>query len=369
MNGQELRLVADLSAAFHFRADGPAGPVWLSPAFFELTGAARPPTPGWRWTDLIDAADSAAFLDAWRRAASEGTLLDAEVRLAVSAGTTRWYRLRAVPVRGPRKNHGAPRWVGVGLDVHDRWLLSTERNEALEYRAGASRQIEMAGRLKAEFLSTASHELRTPLNAIAGWLHVLKLRAQGDLQQLHALAALERNVLAEKKLIDSLLDVSRLTRGLETISPVAVDLVAVVRTCVSNLMPAALAKGVEVNVMAPDEPLLVNADPPKIEQVIWHLLANAIRFTELSGAVWVSVRRDGPGARLLVQDSGEGIDAAFLPYVFEPFGQRSHAASRSGLGLGLTVVRSLVELHGGSISAASDGPGWGATFEVTLPAA
>lgn len=287
----------------------------------------------------------------------------------MSAGTTRWYRLRAVPVRGPGIDNGAPRWVGVALDVHDLRLLSTERNEALACCTRATRQTEIAGRLKAEFLATASHELRTPLNAIAGWLHVLKLRAHDDLQQLHALAALERNVLAEKKLIDSLLDVSRLTRGLETISPVAVDLGAVVRTCVANLMPAAVAKGVAVTVLAPDEPLLVTVDPPKIEQVIWHLLANAIRFTELSGAVSVSVRRDGTGARLRVQDSGEGIDAAFLPYVFEPFGQRSHAASRSGLGLGLTVVRSLVELHGGSVSAASDGPGRGATFEVTLPAA
>ena len=277
MNQHDLRLVTELSAAFHFRADGPDGRAWLSPAFFELTGIAPQAGPEWRFTDVLHADDRLELLDAWRRAASDATDLDIEVRVTVADGSWRWHRVRARLAGPDQVNGGTASWVGVGLDVHDQRLLARQRRDALAHCARASRQTQVAGQLKAEFLATASHELRTPLNAIAGWLHVLKLRAEGDLQQLHALAALERNVQAEKKLIDNLLDVSRLTRGLETIAPVVIDLVPLVRGCVAHMVPVAKAKGVALHVNAPTEAVLVNADQPKMEQVIRHLLGNAIQ--------------------------------------------------------------------------------------------
>ena len=347
MTDAALRLVAELSTAFHFRAAAPQATAWLSAGFFAITGVPESPSPGWHWTDAIHADDRASFRDRWTRADADGARLDTEVRLTGRDGAGHWYRMRAAPLQLVPDGGAAPGWVGVAQDTRE--------------------ESESTAQLTAEFLATASHELRTPLNAIAGWLHVLKLRAQGDLQQWHALAVIERNVQAEKMLIESLLDVSRLARGAVTIVPVPLDLAALARTCVANATPAAVAKGLVLHVAAPVAPVMVTADRLKIEQVVWHLLANAIRSTGSPGEVHVQVGHDGTRAWLRVRDSGEGIDATFLPYVFEPFRQQPRIAARAGLGLGLTVVRALVELHGGSVSAASAGHGHGAVFEVALP--
>ena len=349
MTAAELRLVAELSTAFHFRAAAPQAQAWLSAGFFALTGVPDPPSIGWHWTDAIHADDRASFRDRWRRADADGARLDIEVRLEGAAGAGQRYRIRAAPLERAADGGGAPGWVGVAQGA----------------REGMGTTAELTG----EFLATASHELRTPLNAIAGWLHVLKLHLQDDLQQAHALAAIERNVRVEKALIESLLDVSELARGTVTIVPTRIDLAAVVRTAVSNASPAATAKSLGLHLAAPAAPVFVTVDRPKIEQVVWHLLANAIRSTSPPGDVHVEVRRDGAHACLRVRDTGEGIDVNFLPYVFEPFSQRPRIAARAGLGLGLTVVRALVELHGGSVSAASEGHGHGAVFDVTLPSA
>lgn len=350
MTEPELLLVAQLGTAFYFCAAGPQAPTRLSASFFTVTGVRQPPAPGWHWTDTIHPDDRASFVDLWTRADADRTSIDTEVRLTGTDGRDHWYRMRA-QAREPGSTLGeVPSWVGVAMDVR-------------EERSGAT------GRLTTQFLATASHELRTPLNALAGWLHVLKLQAQTDLRQWHALAAMERNLLAEKTLIDGLLDVSRLARGAVTIAPVRIDLTALVQDCVANVTPGAIAKGVIVAVEAPAQPVMVTADRLKLEQVVWHLLTNALRYTNHPGEVRIHVGHDERQAWLRVQDSGEGIDATFLPYVFEPFSQRPRIAARAGLGLGLTVVRALVELHGGSISAASDGHGQGAVFEVTLPGA
>ena len=367
MTKPELRLVAELSTAFHFRAAGPQAPACLSEGFFAVTGAPYPPSAGWHWTEAIHPDDRTSFLARWTQADRDRVHLDTEVRLTGGDGHAHWFRIRAA-VRPAPDRHGDPSgWVGVGMDVRDQHVLTLERNEAQAFSVQAGKDSGMAGQLKAEFLATASHELRTPLNAIAGWLHVLELHAKGDLQQWHALAAIERNVLAEKALIDGLLDVSQLTRGVVTMTPSQVDLVALVRGCLSNARPGAVAKGVVLRLEAPVASVIVTADRRKIEQVTWHLVANAIRFSSHPGEVHVHVGHDRAHAWLRVQDFGEGIDAAFLPHVFLPFSQRPRIAPRAGLGLGLTVVRALVELHGGSVSAASDGCGCGAVFEVTLP--
>lgn len=350
MTELELRLVAELGTAFYFSAAGPRAPTWLSPGFFAVTGVSQAPRPGWHWTDTMHADDRSAFIECWTQAEADRTRLDTQVRLAGADGCDQWYRVRAA-AREPSPRHGeAPVWVGVALDLR-------------EEQSGAT------GRLTTEFLATASHQLRTPLNAIAGWLHVLKLRVPADLQQGRGLAAIERNVLAETGLIDDLLDVSRLARGAVTIVPARIDLTALVRSSVANVTPAALAKGVHLIVEAPLEPVVTMADRLKIEQVVWHLLTNAVRYSSPSGEVRVHLGRDDGQVWLRVRDSGAGIDATFLPYVFEPFSRRPRIPTRTGLGLGLTVVRALVELHGGSVSAASAGHGQGAMFEVTLPSA
>ena len=342
----ELRVVADLGSAFYFRAAGPGGPTWFSAGFFEATGIPQPPSPGWDWTELIHPDDRAGVLERWTQARAAGARLDTELRLTVADGSARWYRLLAEVGPSGASDGGEAVWVGVGLE-------SEQRSDARE--------------LTTEFLATASHELRTPLNAIAGWLHMLKLYSRADLPQWQALSAIERNMLAEKALIDDLLDVSRLTRGAMSIVPARVDLTQLVRGCVANAMASAVAKGVDLRVEAPADQVTIIADQRKIEQVVWHLLANSIRCSSHPGTVAIQVGQDHARSWLRVTDSGEGIDARFLPYVFEPFSQQPRHPARTGLGLGLTLVRGLVELHGGSVSAASEGHGHGAVFEVILP--
>ena len=242
---------------------------------------------------------------------------------------------------------------------------------ALEGERRARAEAEAASTLKDEFLMTLSHELRTPLTAIHGWSHML---ASGDLDERRtqtAIDTIERNVRAQARLVDDLLDVSQAIRGTLRLDVRDVDLAALVRHGVETLRPAADAKFIRVDIDADPSTGIVSGDPVRLQQVVWNLLANAIKFTPGGGRVTVRLRRvEGDGAvDLLVTDTGIGISRAFLPHVFERFRQEEAGTTRryGGLGLGLAIVRHLVELHGGSVLAESAGEGRGATFRVRLP--
>lgn len=227
---------------------------------------------------------------------------------------------------------------------------------------------EQASKIKDEFLSVVSHELRTPLTAILGWVRLLRDPAHGEAKRAHALEVIERNALAQKRIIDDILDVSRFVTGKLQLDLIETELSQVVRTALEVVRPAADAKGVHLRVrVATVRP--VAGDPERLQQVLWNLLSNAIRFTPRGGAVSVVVEQDGPEIRLVVTDDGIGIEPSFLPFVFDRFRQADGSTSRrhGGLGLGLAIVRHLVELHGGSVSAHSDGPGLGAAFTIRLP--
>ena len=212
--------------------------------------------------------------------------------------------------------------------------------------------------------------MRTPLNAIVGWVHVLQTGALDDEEQRQkAVNAIDRNAKIQTRLIEDLLDVSRMIQGRVSLTVAPVDLGAIVDAAVESLRPAAAAKGIAVDVAGSGDVLPVIADELRLQQVVWNLLANALKYTPPGGSVTIATRVDGSRAVVSMRDSGEGIDPNFLPHIFEPFSQGAKKTMRTGLGLGLAIVKRLVDLHGGRITAESQGVGKGASFAVSIPLA
>jgi signal transduction histidine kinase/ActR/RegA family two-component response regulator len=252
--------------------------------------------------------------------------------------------------------------LALGREVAARAALALDN--AILYR-----NAQEANRLKEDFLATLSHELRTPLNALLGWMHILKMPLVDEPTRKRALESIERNARAQSVLINDLLDVSRVISGKLRIEHVPVDLSSVVLAAIDAVRPAVRAREIDLNVSLGSVAREVWGDADRLQQVMWNLLSNAVKFTPPSGRIEVGVAELPHSVEISVTDNGVGIDSAFLPHVFERFRQADSGTTRmqSGLGLGLSIVRHLVDLHGGTVTVASDGPGKGATFVVTLP--
>jgi PAS domain S-box-containing protein len=244
----------------------------------------------------------------------------------------------------------------------------TERRRLEEDLGRRAEQLEAANRAKEEFLATLSHELRTPLNAMLGWARLMRSGRLDEAATARALDTIERNAHIQEQLIADSLDVSRIVTGKLRIELRPIDLTPIVMTAVDAVRPAAVAKGV---VLEPtlECPGTIMGDPDRLQQVVWNLLTNAIKFTPRGGTVSVSCRQVGSTAVMTVSDTGEGIAQDLLPFVFDRFRQGDGSATRphGGLGLGLSIVRHVVELHGGRVDARSEGGGRGASFVVEFP--
>ncbi|HEY1533420.1 MAG TPA: ATP-binding protein, partial [Polyangiaceae bacterium] len=228
---------------------------------------------------------------------------------------------------------------------------------------------EAANRAKDDFFSTLSHELRTPLNAIVGWSQLLSRNAIAPEQVPKALETIQRNARMQARLIEDMLDLARIEQGKLVLSVGPVETTRVVESAIEAVQPAAVAKGVRIQPVLDSHATIVG-DADRLQQVVWNLLSNAIKFTPRGGRVQVRLRREHSYVEIAVADNGQGIAPEFLPHVFARFRQADAAPEKAkGLGLGLAIVRSIVELHGGTVSALSDGPGKGATFVVRLPTA
>ena len=251
-------------------------------------------------------------------------------------------------------------------DANEHLVVSTVRAQT------ETEDAEQANHLKDEFLATVSHELRTPLSAILGWARMLRAKQLPPDRAEKGIATIERNASALAHIIDDLLDVSRIVAGTLRLAPQPVDLVAVAQAALDVVRPLAMTKNVQLT-FSPDLPAIetVSGDAERLQQVIWNLLANAIKFTPEGGRVEVFIAPSSVHLEVRVVDTGQGISPDFLPHVFERFRQADGATTRrhTGLGLGLAIVRQLVELHGGTVHAASEGVGRGATFTVRLPIA
>jgi signal transduction histidine kinase/ActR/RegA family two-component response regulator len=262
-------------------------------------------------------------------------------------------------------------FLGVGSQVGqfiERIRIEQERQVLLESEQAARRDAESANRAKDEFLATLSHELRTPLNAIVGWAHLLKTGQLDDGQRARAVDVIDRNAKAQSQIVADVLDVSRIVMGKLRLDVRPVSMATVVEEALDTLRPAAAAKEIQLEAALSVEER-VSGDPDRLQQVVWNLIANAIKFTPSGGRVRVGLRRADGHVDVVVEDTGAGIRRDFLPHVFERFRQSDSSSTRAhgGLGLGLALVRHLVELHGGTVSAESLGQGHGATFTVRLP--
>ena len=254
-------------------------------------------------------------------------------------------------------------------EIRVREWAEQERARLLVLEQAARRHAEEANRMKDEFLATLSHELRTPLNAILGWVQVLRTGKLDAAAGARALETIERNSRAQAQLIADLLDVSRIITGKLRLELKPVELARIIDAALDSARPGADAKGIDlvVSLSALESPVL--GDNDRLQQVIWNLLSNAIKFTPRGGRVEVRLKESGLNAVIEVRDSGIGIRPDFLPYVFDRFRQAESTLTRShgGLGLGLSIVRHLLELHGGTVEVESEGEGKGTTFRVSLP--
>jgi signal transduction histidine kinase len=249
-------------------------------------------------------------------------------------------------------------------EANEHLIIANLRSQALADEA------DRANRLKDEFIAMVSHELRTPLNAVLGWARMLGSKQLPETRATHAIQTIQRNAAALQLIIDDLLDMSRIVAGTLTLTSQPVDLIAMTQSALDVVGPLAAAKGIDLTLSA-DASFgdIVNGDPGRLQQVIGNLLTNAVKFTPEGGRVDVSIEHVGSQVEVKVVDTGQGISADFLPHVFERYRQADRIASRQqgGLGLGLAIVRQLVELHGGTVHAISEGEGRGATFTIRLP--
>ncbi|MCA1564159.1 MAG: PAS domain-containing protein [Acidobacteria bacterium] len=306
------------------------------------------------WQQVIHPDDLDACLERWRKSLSTGEVYEVEFRLRRgSDGDYRWHLARALPMCDASGR--IIRWFGTNTDIDDQKRL---------YRLA-----EEANRAKDTFLATVSHELRTPLTSMMGWAELLKLGMLDEKKQRHAIEVIESSARSQAQLIGDLLDISRIISGKLRLDVQPVELAPVIAAAMDVVHPAAEAKSIGLVPRIGRGVGLVSGDPDRIQQVIWNLLANAVKFTPVGGRVEVSLKRAAGQAEIVVRDDGAGINPDFLPHVFEHFRQADSTSTRKhgGLGLGLAIVRRLVELHGGTVAAESKGEGHGATFRIHLP--
>jgi PAS domain S-box-containing protein len=295
-----------------------------------------------------------------------GKVYDIEYRTVSPQGEVRWVRATG---RTYYKEGKPVRFDGTTQDITDRKRVDEERKQLLDIERAARVEAERTSRMKDEFLATLSHELRTPLNAILGWTQLLK-RDQQDPEMLsEAISVIERNVRVQTQLIEDLLDMSRIISGNVRLDVQGVELSEIINAAMEGVKPTAETKGVRLEKVIDRLVGPVSGDPARLQQVLWNLLTNAIRFTPKGGKVRVLAEVMQSHVEISVVDTGEGISPDFLPHLFERFSQADGSAKRKhrGLGLGLSIVKNLVEMHGGTVRANSRGEGQGATFIIELP--
>ncbi|HEX8144702.1 MAG TPA: PAS domain S-box protein [Pyrinomonadaceae bacterium] len=296
-----------------------------------------------------------------------GGVRDLEYHFRLKDGTERVGLLSAERI----EIGGEPCALTVIQDITEQKRAEAERDQVLEREKALRAKAEEASRLKDEFLATVSHELRTPLTSILGWAHMLRTGQFAGGDSAKALETIERNARAQSQLIDDLLDVSRIITGKLRLDIRVVDPNSFIEAAIEAVKPAAEAKGIRVQKIMDTGVVSVSGDPVRLQQVVWNLLSNAIKFTPKDGRVQIRLERVNSHVEIAVSDNGSGIAPEFLPHVFDRFRQADQRTTRQhgGMGLGLAIVRHLVELHGGTVRAESAGLGQGSTFTVLLPVA
>jgi PAS domain S-box-containing protein len=358
---QELRALAESLPTFVWFAAADGAIDFLSSKWYAFTGASEKDALGFGWAALVHPDDREKLAAAWARAERAGAPFEDDHRLRAAGGEYEWFLSRALPMRDDAGR--VVRWFGTCTNIN-------EQKRVEERERAARGAAEAANRTKDEFLAVLSHELRTPLTSMLVWIGLLKDPGLDRDARRRAIATIERAARAQNQLVSDILDVSRIVAGKFQLDLHPIDdPPAIVRSALQALAPLAEKSGVACDVDIDPCAGPIRGDALRLEQVVANLVTNAIKFTPSGGRIAVRCALEGGALVLRVADTGRGIDAAFLPYVFERFRQEdaSPTRARGGLGLGLAIVRHIVELHGGTVSAESPGLGEGATFTVRLP--
>ena len=369
---------------------GPDGALdYVSPRVVEYSGQSFETLIGQGWQHILHPDDVPECLARWTHALRTGQPYEIEFRLKrASDESYRWHLGRALPVLDAQGQ--ITKWFGTNTDITERKELEEERAQLLAQEQAARVQAEAANKAKDEFLAFLSHEMRTPLTAILGWTRLLREGQLDPVLVTQAVDSIERSAQVQARLMEDMLDASRIILGRLRLEKELVELAPVIETAIAIVRPTAKTKGVQLDAHLDCDGQMVWGDSYRLQQVVWNLLSNAIKFTPTAGKVKVHMKQVGSLMEIKVSDNGQGISAQFLPRVFERLEQEegswagnqqegdseqsSSVNSRSvrrhqnsGLGLGLSIVRSLVEAHDGTVHAASEGKGKGATFTVCLP--
>ncbi|MEH1964364.1 MAG: response regulator [Nostoc sp.] len=371
---ERLRSLSTCSPVGIFEIDTEGGCRYTNPRYQAICDLKAAESLEKRWLESVHPEDRERAIASWSDYIRQGRDYSEEFRFQTANGIIRWVQVRSSPMlSGQGELLG---YVGTLEDI-------TERKQAEEVRAQvireqtARQEAEAANRMKDEFLAVLSHELRTPLTSMLGWSKILRSKKLDDKATSRALEAIERNAISQMQLIEDILDVSRIIRGQLRLNVSAVNLISVMEAALEAVRPLAEPKDIKLNTVLDTSVGSVYGDPARLQQVVWNLLTNAIKFTPKGGRVEVNLlvvcgegqQTTHKYAQIQVIDTGIGISSEFLPKVFERFRQADSTTTRShnGLGLGLAIVRHLVELHKGTIFAQSAGTGQGATFTVRLP--
>lgn len=363
---ERFRTLADNMSQFAWMAHANGDIFWYNQRWFNYTGKTLEEMQGWGWQTVHHPDHVDRVVQHIRHCFETGQLWEDTFPLRGQDGQYRWFLSRAIPIRNEQGDINC--WFGTNTDITERKQSEMERDRLLEQEQAARASAERANRIKDEFLAVLSHELRSPLNPILGWTKLMQSRKFDPTKTSEALATIERNAKLQTQLIDDLLDVAKILRGKLSMNATPVDLAFVIEQAIDTVRTAAVAKEITLHAELPQIGR-VSGDAARLQQIVWNLLSNAIKFTPTREQVNIWLERVGNQAQIIVSDTGKGINPDFLPHIFESFRQEDASTTRKygGLGLGLAIVRHLVEAHGGTIWADSQGEGQGSTFMVQLP--
>ncbi len=360
--------MANAAPVFLWISDHSKARVWFNQGWLEFTGRALEQEQGFGWTQNLHEDDLARYLQAYGEGFDTRKPFSIEYRVRRADGESRWLVERAVPLfEGAGESFTG--YIASCVDNTEARQIQAEREETLKAERAAREQAERVGRLKDEFLATVSHELRTPLNAILGWSTLLKRLPPGSEDQSRGLETIERNARVQAQIIADLLDMSRIISGKVQLDVQPIELEEVINAAIDAVKLSIEAKKLRLRVTMDARAGRLRGDPSRLQQVFWNLLTNAVKFTPTGGHINVVMERVNSHLEVMVEDSGMGIPPEFLSFVFDRFRQADASTTRrhGGLGLGLSIVKHLVELHGGQVRAKSAGEGQGSTFIVALP--
>jgi PAS domain S-box-containing protein len=365
---ERFRMMADSAPVLVWVADRTKARTWFNASWLAFTGRRMEQELGFGWAQNVHAEDLPRFMQVYSESFEAQEPFRIEYRMHRQDGESRWVLDHGVPLyEGPA--HTFSGYIGSCIDITESRRLQLDREESLRAERAAREDAERLGRLKDEFLATLSHELRTPLNAILGWATLLRNMPSGTPDHTRGVETIERNARVQAQIIADLLDMSRIISGKVQLDVQPVDLHELITTAIETIRPSAEAKQLRLGTTLDARAGRVRGDPNRLQQVMWNLFTNAVKFTPPGGRIGVVLERVNSHIEISVEDSGVGIKPEFLAFVFDRFRQADASTTRrqGGLGIGLSIVKHLMELHGGSVRVKSPGEGLGSTFIVALP--